>query len=71
MEGSLGSTVSRVPGRRVSPALVTDSVWTGQMGLESASVIKVSLGPPVKAVRVGNMESTVIRVDIPQTINIT
>lgn len=71
MEGSSGSTVRRVPGQRVSPASVTDAVWTGQTGPESVSVKKVSMGPPVKPATVGNMESTVIRVDTPQTIHIT
>lgn len=71
MEAFSGSTASRVPGRRVSPASVTDFVWTGPTGLESVSVTKVSMGRPVKPARRGNTESTVTRVDTSHTVTLT
>lgn len=67
MEGFSGSTASRVPGRRVSPATVTGRVWTGRRGPESVSVTKGTTGPPVKPARAGNLESIVIRVEISLT----
>lgn len=65
MEGFLGSTVSRVPGPKVSPASVTGCVWTGPTEPEHVSVTKVLRGRPVRRVSAGCMESTVIRVSSP------
>lgn len=62
VEGFLGSTVSRVPGPKVSPASVTGCVWTGPTEPECVSVTKVLRGRPVRRVREGSTESTVIRV---------
>ena len=63
MTGSLGSTVSRVPVRRGSPATVTGCVWTGSTVLESVSVTQASMGRPAKPARAANMEFTAIKVD--------
>lgn len=69
--GFSGSTVSRVPVPKVSPALVTECVWMGRTGPECVSVTKVSTGPAVRRARTANMESTVTRVRSPRSPRVT
>lgn len=59
----LGSTVSLAPVRKDSPALVTGCVLMGPMVLDSAAVIKASMGRLVKHVREETTAFIVIKVE--------
>lgn len=62
MAGSLALTASRVLDPKVSPASVTECVWTGPTALGRAAVTKASTAPPVNCARTANTASTVIKV---------
>lgn len=62
--GFSGSTASRVPGRRGSPASVTEPVWTGPTAPGSVSAAEVSMGRPARPARAGSTESTVTKVSV-------